>query len=216
MPSRGYKYGYLLGMLIPLWLLVGVAISGYIYPNYSHLHQAMSELGAVGSATQFMSPLINNYPLGLLFIAFGIAVIKSFALSTLAKTSGVLIVVHGIASIAAGYFPCDAGCLPKQASLSQQLHNTAGLIMFLSLFIANALWLYLGHTLLASKGFIIFSLLCLITAIAMLPLMANAIATDQLFGLFQRINYAASACWLAGLAYTLKQQAFSAHTTHYE
>tara|TARA_R110000868_G_scaffold411493_1_gene704571 strand:+ start:66854 stop:67384 length:531 start_codon:yes stop_codon:yes gene_type:complete len=176
----------------------------------------MSELGAVGAATEFMSPLINNYPLGLLFIAFGIAVIKSFALSKLAKTSGALIVVHGIASIAAGYFPCDAGCLPEQASLSQQLHETAGLIMFLSLFIANALWLYLGHTLLANKGFILFSLLCLITALAMLPLMVNAIASDQLFGLFQRINYAASVCWLAGLAYILQQQAFSDPITLYE
>ena len=54
------------GMIIPLWLLVGVTVAGVMNPGYSHINQAMSELGAEGSPTHFISPVINNYSLGIL------------------------------------------------------------------------------------------------------------------------------------------------------
>lgn len=65
------KFSLYSGMIIPFWLFLGVLVAGALNPGYSHIHQAMSELGAEGSATQFISPLINNFPLGILFIAFG-------------------------------------------------------------------------------------------------------------------------------------------------
>lgn len=57
------------GMVIPIWLFVGVAIAGAMNPGYSYVNQAMRELGAKGSMTHVISPIINNFPLGILFIA---------------------------------------------------------------------------------------------------------------------------------------------------
>lgn len=34
-----------LGVLIPFWLFAGVALTALAYPGYSHLDQAMSQLG---------------------------------------------------------------------------------------------------------------------------------------------------------------------------
>ncbi len=40
-----------LGLLIPFWLLLGVALTAQAYPGYDHLEQAMSQLGAIGAPT---------------------------------------------------------------------------------------------------------------------------------------------------------------------
>lgn len=189
-----------LGRLIPVWLFFGVLLTALGYPGYSHLDQAMSQLGAQGAATHSYSPWINNYPLGVLFVLFAWGVSQRFRGSPLAQVSAALIAVHGLASFATGYFACDAGCAPEQPSASQQLHNLAGLVMFLSLTLASALWIWLGKRLLHSTGFALWSALAVVLAVVTVTLMASALEAGQLFGLYQRINYGVSVLWLAGLA----------------
>ncbi|MBB4862184.1 putative membrane protein [Pseudomonas nitritireducens] len=188
------------GLLIPFWLLIGVTLTALAYPGYSHLDQAMSQLGAQGAPTQGFSAWVNNYPLGLLFIAFAIGVARRFAGSRLALLGAALILLHGLASGATGHFSCDPGCAPAQPSVSQQLHNLAGLLMFLSLALASALWIVLGKRLLASAGFVGFSTLCLVLSIATLAMMAKAFADGHAFGLYQRLNYGVAVIWVAALA----------------
>lgn len=147
--------------------------------------------------------MINNYPLGTLFALFGAAIIKEFPFSSLAKFTGTLVVPHGVGSISAGYFPCDAGCNPQTPSTPQIIHNLSGLIMFLSLVIASGVWVHLGPKLLGSKSLGLFSLLCTTLAFAVLPPMILAIESGFGFGLHQRLNYGASVVWVAGLAYVL-------------
>ena len=115
-----------LGVLIPFWLFFGVLLTALAYPDYSHLDQAMSQLGAQGSPTQGFSAWVNNLPLGVLFVLFAVGVLRRLRGSRLALFSAGLILVHGLASFATGYFPCDQGCAPVQPSFSQQMHNLAG------------------------------------------------------------------------------------------
>lgn len=198
------KYGYLAGLITPIWLATGVAIVGGLYPGYSHLNQAMSELGAQGAPTHELSPLINNYPLGVLFVLFGVAVFATFKGSKLARLSGVLIALHGVASLGTGYFSCDVGCGLEHPSDSQNLHNLSGMLMFLTLLIAGALWVYLATRVLDLKWFAWFSLACPLVALLVLPLMGQAVAAGEGFGLYQRINYGASILWVGVFAWVLK------------
>jgi hypothetical membrane protein len=200
--DRTRKLGYFAGLITPLWLALGVALAGSLYPGYSHVDQAMSLLGADGAPTRVISPLINNFPLGVLFLWFGTSVLLSFR-HLWARVSGLLIILHGLGSFGTGYFACDAGCAPANPSASQNLHNLAGLIMAFSLLLAGALWVWLGRSLLASPGFSWFSLLCTLAALGALPLMAGALESGHGFGLYQRINYGASLLWVAGLALVL-------------
>ncbi|XWO60073.1 DUF998 domain-containing protein (plasmid) [Pseudomonas luteola] len=195
-----YRTAYCAGLIIPFWLFVGVMIAGLLYPDYSQTNQAMSELGAQGAPTHVLSPLMNNYPLGCLFIIFGVAVSKSFRESKLAVFTGLLIAIHGIASFSTGYFSCDVGCSLENPSTSQTIHNYSGLAMFASLFLASAVWGYLGRRLLQSTPFSFFSIVCSLAALITLPLMGKALESGHYFGLFQRINYGASVVWIAGLA----------------
>ncbi|MBC3383395.1 DUF998 domain-containing protein [Pseudomonas sp. SWRI179] len=188
------------GILIPFWLLLGVALTARAYPGYSHLDQAMSQLGAVGSPTHSFSAWVNNFPLGVMFVLFALGVARRFKASRMALLSAALIFVHGLASFVAGYFSCDQGCAPVQPSVSQQNHNLAGLVMFISLTLAGALWAFLGKSLLSSSRFAMFSAICVVLAIVTVVLMATALADGHLFGLYQRLNYGVSVVWVASLA----------------
>ncbi len=189
------------GLLIPFWLLLGVWLTARAYPGYDHLQQAMSQLGAVGAPTQHWSPLLNNFPLAVLFALFAWGLARRWQGSKLSITSAALILLHGVGSLGTGWFPCDQGCTPAQPSLSQQLHNLSGLLMFLSLTLASALWVWLGRRLAGSPGLGWFSLVCLVAAVVTVVLMAQAAQNGQLFGLYQRLNYGVSVVWVAGLAF---------------
>ena len=197
------KYALLSGMLIPVWLFCGVLIAGSLYPGYSHVDQAMSELGALEAPTHQLSPIINNFPLGVLFLLFGGAVVGLFSGARLAQFSGLLLMLHGLASISAGLFSCDPGCNPVEPSRDQMLHNLSGLVMFASLTLANFLWVYLARKRLGSAGFSWFSLACLIVSLAVMPMMAAAVESGEAFGLYQRINYGVAVIWLGTLAWML-------------
>ncbi|MFK0310679.1 DUF998 domain-containing protein [Pseudomonas sp. NPDC090233] len=195
------------GLLIPFWLLLGVWLTARAYPGYDHLQQAMSQLGAVGAPTQHWSPWLNNFPLAALFTLFAWGLARRWRGSKLALSSAALVLLHGVGSLGTGWFACDQGCAPAQPSLSQQLHNLSGLLMFLSLTLASALWIWAGVRAAGSRALGLFSLACAIAAIVTVVLMAYAAQNGQLFGLYQRLNYAVSVMWVAGLAlYSLRSE----------
>lgn len=203
------RWYYFSGLLAPIWLLIGVTVVANLYPEYSHYQQAMSELGAKGSPTHMQSPLINNYPLGVLFIIFGIGLIKTFPSSIAARLSGVLVIVHGVSSFFTGFFSCDIGCALDSPSTEQNIHNMSGLLLFFSLLFANLIWVFISKRYLAIKWFGWFSLMCFLIAIALLPLMVEAVESGEGFGLYQRLNYGTQALWVFVLSTILLRRNLS-------
>ena len=192
------------GVIAPLWLLAGVTISGALYPGYDHYNQAMSELHARGSAVELLTPILNHYLLTLLFIGFGVFVYLHCKQSRLAQASAVFIAIHGIATFVAGYFPCDTGCLLENPSSSQSIHNIAGAVLFLSLLIAQLLWIVLAMKGQVKAWFGWFTVVCVAAALAVIPAMGQALESGEGFGLYQRLNYGAALCWLLVLALLLR------------
>lgn len=189
------------GLMVPFWLFFGVLLTASQFPGYSHMDLAMSQLGAQGAPTHDLSPWVNNLPLGVLFVFCGVGLFKRFRGAWLASVAALLVVVHGLASISAGYFPCDQGCVPAEPSFAQRMHNLSGLVMFLSLTLASTLWIFLARRLLGSVGFGRFSLLCTVVALVTVGLMAGAMESGHGFGLYQRLNYGVAVIWLALLAW---------------
>ncbi|MDE1169030.1 MAG: DUF998 domain-containing protein [Pseudomonas sp.] len=196
-------------MITPIWLLLGLIIASSYYPGYSQINHAMSVLGAVDSPVHVLSPLINNFPLGLLFIAFGLGVVLTFKQGGWVRLSGLLIILHGLGSLGTGLFSCDAGCAPSIPSVSQNIHNLSGLVMLLSLLAASTIWMFVGVRRDGWRGFGFFSIVCTLVAVTAMPLMFAATKGDVGFGAYQRINYFAELIWLAGFAWNLLQRADS-------
>ena len=193
---------YLAGLITPLWLAAVLIVAGSLYPGYSHVNQAMGLLGAIDAPTHALWPWLAHFPLGVLLIAFGIGLYMRHAHLRLARLSASLVIVHGLASLAAGYFSCDNGCSLEYPSMQQNLHTIASVIMSASLLLASALWIFVARRE-GRKGLVWLSLVCSLFALGCLPWMAAAMDVGRGFGLFQRVNYFASLLWIAGLAWAL-------------
>ena len=190
------------GLIAPIWLLVGVTYSGMIYPGFSHIDQAMSELHAVASPIERIAPFINHYPLSILFAGFGCYVMSYFS-NRAAKVSGFLILLHGVATFSAGFFPCDVGCVPEMPSTSHVVHGLSGLVVLLTLVIAPAIWAFISTRELQIVWFGWFSAAVVLGQILMMIPTIQAVTTGEKFGLYQRFAYSVPLTWLFVFAVVL-------------
>lgn len=106
-------------------------VAGAATPNYSHLAQFISELGAQGAPTEWAVRLGGFLPAGSLLLAF-----CWLAYRALPRSRSSTLALCGLAIYAAGYlvasaFPCDLGCRPRQPSTSQVIHNAVGTLGYL-------------------------------------------------------------------------------------
>jgi len=191
------------GLIAAIWIVFGILIAAKRYPNYNHMKQFCSELGAKGSPTEKFSPLINNYPLGILFCFFGWSVSQMENASILTVISGGLIISHGIGTWVAGYFPMDADAYTKTPTFSCKVHSWAGFIMLIGLLIAPVLIIFSPTTLLITESFKVFSLLCTLATIYFMYTLIKAVKSQTNPGLHQRLSYGAQLLWISGLSFIL-------------
>lgn len=185
------------GVIATIWITVGVYIAGKFYCGYNHQKQFCSELGASGSPTEKLSPIINNYPLGALFCLFGAYLVLLPNSSVLINLAGWLIIIHGISTWVAGYFPMDADPYTREPTLHCKIHSWAGFIMFLSLLIAPILVAISPTTSTINMTFKVFSIASVIVAIYYLIVMAKVFKSKGNVGTYQRISYGVQLLWLS-------------------
>ncbi|GIU46078.1 hypothetical protein TUM4438_21050 [Shewanella sairae] len=185
------------GGIATIWIVVGVYIAGLFYPGYSHAKQFCSELGASGSPTQKLSPIINNYPLGILFCLFGWYLVQLPNADILVSISGGLIILHGITTWVAGYFPMDADPFTNHPTFNCKVHSWAGFIMLLTLLIAPILIVFVPSSAIIPLYFRIFSAISVILAIYYLLAMARAVKQQTNPGIYQRLSYGVQLAWLS-------------------
>ena len=185
------------GLIATLWIFIGVYVASRFYEGYSHSKQFCSELGATGSPTEKLSPLINNYPLGFLFCFFGWYLAQLANVSILVNIVGWLVIVHGIGTWVAGYFPMDADPFTKHPTFSCKVHSWAGFIMLLSLVLAPILIAISPTTEITPLYFRVFSIISVIATVYYLFAMAKAVKLQSNPGTYQRISYGIQLSWLS-------------------
>jgi hypothetical membrane protein len=190
----------LTGALAPLWMLLGVYFCAKLYPNYSHTQQVMSELGARNRPTTRIHPYINNYPIGILFILFGLAILHSLGHETIIRVTAIMMIGQGVSHLVTGLFPCDENLGRENPSLSQHIHNFAGLLMLLTLIILAVWW---GVSATSPVWFAAFSWLCLLIFSVYFYFMVRNLKSENNLGLYQRISYGALAFWVVVLSWYL-------------
>jgi hypothetical membrane protein len=190
----------LAGVLAPVWMLFGVYHCAKLYPNYSHIKQVMSELGARNRPTTRIHPYINNYPIGILFILFGVAILLSLQHEKIIVVTAYMIIGQGISHLITGLFPCDEDLGKIKPSTTQIIHNLAGIIMLITLIIPVAWW---GISAASSMWFAIFSWICLIVFAVYFYSMVKSLKKEHNLGLYQRISFGALAFWVAVLSINL-------------
>lgn len=192
------------GILASIWIVFGVFLTAKRYHNYNHMKQFCSELGAKGSPTEKISPIINNYPLGLFFCLFGLAVIQMGDSSLMTTIVGGLIIIHGIGTWVVGYFPMDADPFTETPTLYCQIHLLGGSIMLLALLIAPIVIIFSPTTQVITENFKAFSLLCILSSIYFTYTLSKAYKNKRNIGLHQRLSYGSLLVWLSGFSLMLR------------
>jgi len=94
----------------PIYGIVIFAL-GSLWPDYSHLRQSMSELGAVGSPYALMMNTAGLPLLGILMVAFAFGLYRDLRNGMSARIGCFFIALAGGAIVLTGAFPCDSGCI---------------------------------------------------------------------------------------------------------
>jgi hypothetical membrane protein len=122
----------LAGFVAPVVLTVAVVLAGRFEPDYSHVSQFVSELGAVGASHQ------KSFSYGGLFLSGLLTFLFALGLYTRVKPNIALVASCGLAALAgfgrllAGLFPCDAGCVIEDMSMPAAIHASAGFVALTS------------------------------------------------------------------------------------
>lgn len=194
------------GFIATIWISVGVYVAAKFYPNYDHKNQFCSELGAAGSPTENLSPIINNYPLGVLFCLFGWHLSQLPEANTALIIAGYLVIIHGIGTWVAGYFPMDKDPYTRTPTLACKIHSWAGFIMLLSLLIAPLVIAFSPESAYVSNGLRALSAFAPIAAMYYLVKMAKAVKLQNLTGYYQRVSYWIKLLWLSVFSVMLTLQ----------
>ena len=101
----------LCGMLGPIFYAAAIAVIGSLYPDYSHVSQSMSELGAVDAPNALLTNTLGFPLLGLFMIAFAVGIDRGMEKNRASGVGPALIVLSGISMVMTGVFQCDPGCV---------------------------------------------------------------------------------------------------------
>jgi len=99
------------GIVGPIFYAIVIGIVGYLQPDYSHISQSMSELGASDVPYALIINTLGFPLLGIFMIAFALGIDRGISSNKASRVGPALIVLSGVSLIMTGIFPCDPGCI---------------------------------------------------------------------------------------------------------
>jgi hypothetical membrane protein len=186
------------GIAAPLLWAAAVIYCGAVRPGYNPVSQFMSELAERGSSTESVMRVTGFYLPGVLTVMFGVLLLTRSA----GRPVAVLVIVHGAARLTAGIFPCDAGCPMPGSSVSQVVHNIAGMLNGIIL-PAAALFCFFHLRKIGRERFAWYSLVSAIVSTVFLVLIAMDLPTRSHVGLYQRLSFGTMQLWLGVFALSI-------------
>lgn len=115
-----------------LWFTATIVIGGLFYPDYNHISQFISELGATGSPYGNYVNYLGFLPTELFILAF-VLICSSVIPRTKANFIGLFFIgLYGVTLIVAAFFPCDYECRPIEPSISHNIHMISAFPGYLS------------------------------------------------------------------------------------
>lgn len=194
------------GIIAPIIFAVVVIILGFLEPGYSHLTQAISELGQIG-ATNAVVQNVNFAILGILLLIFSVGLHRGITKGSI--LGPLLLAIFAIVSLLGNaIFACDPGCLMEDAN--SRIHNMLGLTGFVAFILApltlsrrlkkDNLWNGYGRYSIISGVLAILFLLIFIVGSA-----ALSESLPFIRGIFQRLFIGTLLLWVEVMAIRLYQ-----------
>ena len=188
------KYLAICGIIAPILFAFKVLIIGFYHPNYNHITQYMSELGAINAPYA----IINNTGLaigGILITLFSYSLLQELnekkTIFTILGFS--LVFISGLSFFLIGFFPCDPDCINFSTIgiIHSYLSNTAQL----PLIIAPLFLIYNFKENKKWSSVFVFSILTFLLGIVFF-LIYKSYLLEGYTGLLQRISFGIPLLWV--------------------
>ncbi|MEQ8927936.1 MAG: DUF998 domain-containing protein [Fulvivirga sp.] len=190
----------LIGGVVLFW--IACILTAFLHPNYSHLSQYISELGAKNAPSNWLMNYFGILPMGLALVLFGIA---SWENELVNKTTNVLFVISGLLFALLAFFNCDVGCSFQYLSTEAIIHNQLAMFAFL-LFLMIELIHLIRTYVKASKLEIPTLIAFVFGVISLYYLISEGIYSDYK-GLYQRMYLLSFHFWFLYLISSHKSHA---------
>jgi len=201
------------GTLGPLVFMAAVLVAAALRPDYSHVANFISELGASGTTNAALMNYVGFVPAGLMLAAFGVALAWAVPKQRFTLAAAALVTLFGSGVAASGFISCDAGCPQAAGSLENTIHNAIAPIAFLCLIAGSATLGICFRRLPAWRAFSLYSLLTSAFALCFLGALASSLDTRELTGLWQRLLLAVLFPWCAVIGLHAFQVASRSHAS---
>ncbi|WP_420472067.1 DUF998 domain-containing protein [Brevundimonas sp. FT23042] len=188
--------------LLSLLILGAATFAGSaVYPDYDHLRQFISELGADGALTGPLVSLAFIVSGALLTVFWGLCAVL-FPRTPLFVIGFGLSALNGLGLMFGGVFPCDFECAPGGLTLSGRLHEILGGVGYLAGVVGVFLTGLAARQQPALRGLFVLSLLCGLPALAVVWFVQPWF---HWLGIAQRILETAFAVWAVAVAFSLRR-----------
>jgi hypothetical membrane protein len=185
-----------------LWFTSTIFIAGHFYPDYSHIAQFISELGATGSPYGAYVNYLGFIPTELFILGF-VFISYSVLPRTKSNTIGLIFIgIYGITLGIAAFFPCDFECKPDVPTISHNIHMASAFPGYLCGIIA--IFCISSGSMSWSKSKA-FKFTGYVAAILALFAFLNLDPSSKIVGLNQRILELIMYSWLIFLGYSLSK-----------
>jgi len=106
------KYLAICGIIAPLLFTILLIIIGNFHPNYNHITQYMSELGAVNAPyANIKNTGFSIIGILIMFFSFGMYVELNDKKTKAVILGSCLVFISGLSFLLIGFFPCDPNCI---------------------------------------------------------------------------------------------------------
>ncbi|MGD2251792.1 MAG: DUF998 domain-containing protein [Anaerolineales bacterium] len=195
------------GMGAGIFYLLGDLVGGFITPNYSYIHNAVSELIQSGAANRtFLSSFMFLHALMIVMFSIGILARHPFALSKSVFIGGLLLLAVGFSHLlSSSIFPMDP--VGAESTFPGVMHLILVGITVVSIFILMPLLGFGLSRIYEWRYFLIFTFVCLaailISGISSPIVIARGF---EIMGLTERITGYAFYLWMFVLATLLVRE----------
>lgn len=185
------------GIAGPILFALVVVTAAALRPDYSHTHQFISELGAIGSPNAAVMNYLGFVPAGLLVAGFGFALSRVLPREPLVFVGSALVMLFGAGIATSGVVSCDFGCPQNGGSVQNTIHNRIAPAAFLCLIVAAGILAARFRTLHSWAGLAKYSAASAFLGLVLLAVLASTLEARHMTGTWQRLLLLVLFSWCA-------------------